>query len=78
MTRVRLWLVDEHYYIRSRDNSKVATEVCLVDVLTQSHVTTVMCDLCLVDVLYYIRSRDNSKVASEVCLVDVHYYIRSQ
>ena len=24
--------VDVHHYIRSRDNSKVATEVCLVDV----------------------------------------------
>ena len=49
-------LVDVHHYIRSRDNSKVATEVCLVDV----HVNS------------YIRSRDNSKVATEVCLVDVH------
>ena len=47
-------------------NSKVATEVCLVDVhyVFSRH--------------YYIRSRDNSKVATEVCLVDVHYYIRSR
>ena len=49
MTRVRLCLIDVHYYIRSRDNSKVATEVCLVDALyyirsrDNSKVATEMC-----------------------------------
>ena len=45
-------LVDVHY-IRSRDNSKVATEVCLVDVhyyIRSRDNSKVATEVCLVDV----------------------------
>ena len=45
-------LVDVHHYIRSRDNSKVATEVCLVDVhyIRSRDNSKVATEMCLVDV----------------------------